>query len=790
MLGWFTGPSRPPDAQGLRGGMSLLQCSVAHAYLNLDGSPSNIDEGPETPAPIFAVRAFKSALFGTPRIDQDALATPASTPADHRPGKKDRAGRITKAPKLKQTIQEEPVTKPRTVSLMSPGKGILLTPGTGAARRKNVSFGGLAFNEKAGNEESYQADPMSLPDVDSPSTIEAGPRRPQTNLTKALYRARIGTKKEDNAGPKEPDGKAASVKSEVETKAEGEDKEDVVAGSADITVDLNHPFSRSGQHWKAEYERYFKNSDREMKKIIKYGQSVKSFAAKKDSEASYLGEKLDQELSKVAEMEAKVSALAAQLATARVQGSEDSDQGKLVEELSKQTALAVRYQQKADKYRAALLKTNPVIFEAVDGVEPATLISSQNILLPEVSGPTEEILFHAELEKYRDVAKRAEEKASRLETENSMLTKALSKARTEAKSYEASRLAMEESFKKKEIGFTAAKEDYEAQIKKIMAEHEKALRKFHQQKYSKDEAISLTTEILKGENVVAKALANGALYPKTAIEIETPQSSKSPYRSRTQQSHVDIWSLGGHGDRLQDSPSRRKPAVTQMFDSTGVDLSVLKEIDRNVIPDLEPQNPAGLSSHTTISDADIAKKQLKSDPPPEESFTPDSPFNELDSQKAPLFIAPQVYKSSTSRRMRDRRSTVASPRPSMVNFSTSPRKMAPTQSRAVNITTQLPMSDNNFANNDHLDVPSFVSIKSSRTAGSKRQTALPPDRLAAAKARLKEKSMERIAIGEGPEGKTWRRVKENSKGQRIGVGEEEEKEGGGPPPPPPPPLMV
>lgn len=744
----------------------------------LDDSQLNIDEVPETPAPIFAVRAFKSALFGTPRIDQDALVTAASTPAEHRAGKKDRAGRITKSPKPKQIIDEEHTTKPRTVSLMSPGKGILLTPGTGAARRKNVSFGGLAFNEKAGKEEPYQADTKLLPDADNPSTIEAGPQPRQTNLTKAFYKARIGTSKEDNpAGPKDSDGTAASVKIEVETKAQDDDKEDVVAGSADTTVDLNHPFSRSGQHWKAEYERYFKNSDREMKKIIKYGQSVKSFAAKKDSEASYLGEKLDQELSKVAEMEAKVSALAAQLATARVQGSEDSDECKLFEELSKQTALAVRYQQKADKYRAALLKTNPVIVEAVDGLEPSTPISSQNIISPQFSGPTEERSLHVELEKYREVAKRAEEKASRLETENSMLTKALSKARTEAKSYETSRLAMEEGFKKREIGLIAAKEDYESRLKKVTTEHEKALRKLRLLKASKDEAMNVAMEIPEGEIIVAKALANGALSLKTAIEIETSQSSKSPHMSRTQQSHVDIWSLGGHGGRSQDSPSRRKPAVTQMFDSTGLDMSILKEINQNVIPDLEPQSPVWLSSHTTIPNAEIAKKRLKSDPPPEESFTPDSPFNELDSQKAPLFIAPQVYKSSTSRRMREHRSTVASPRPSMVNFSSSPRKTAPAQLRAVNTSTQLPNSETIFANNDCLDVPSFVSAKNSRATGSRRQTALPPDRLAAAKARLKEKNMERIAIGEGPEGKTWRKVKENSKVQRTGVGGE--GEGGG-----------
>lgn len=775
MLGWLTGASRPPDAQGLRGGMFPVSCRLAHAYFNIDDSPLNIDEGPETPAPIFAVRALKSALFGTPRIDHDALATPTSSPADNRVGKKERAGRITKSPKVKQTIEEEPVTKPRTVSLMSPGKGILLTPGTGAARRKNVSFGGLAFNEKVGKEESHQADPKLFPNVDNPSIIEAVPQRRQTNLTKALYKARIGTIKDDkSADPKEPDKKETSVRSGVEPKPQEEDKEDIVADSADVTIDLNHPFSRSGQHWKAEYERYFKNSDREMKKIIKYGQSVKSFAAKKDSEASYLGEKLDQELSKVAEMEAKVSALAAQLAAARVQGSEESDQGKLVEELSKQTALAVRYQQKADKYRAALLKSNPVIVGAVDGVEPATPINSQKNILPEVSRPTEGSSLHAELEKYRDVAKRAEEKASRLETENSMLTKALSKARTDAKGYEMSRLAMEESFKKKETGLTAVKEDYEARLKKISTEHEKALRKLRLLKDPKEGEMNLTLEIPKDEMVV---LADGTLSPKTAIEPDTSQRSKSLYRSRTQQSHVDIWSLAGHGDRSQDSPSRRKSAVTQMFDSQGLDLGILKEIDRNMITGLEPQSPILLSSHTTTSDADFAKNPHNLDPSPKEGFTPDSPFNEFDTQKAPLIIASQIYKSSASRRTRDRRSNMASPRPSMVNLSTSPRRPATTQPRAVNITNQPFTSDNTFANNDHLDVPSFVSTKSSRAAGSRRQTALPPDRLAAAKARLKERSMERIANGEGAESKTWRKVNENIKGPKIGVGEE--SEGGG-----------
>src|SRR3569833_257094 len=76
-------------------------------------------EQPDTPAPVFAARAFKTALFGTPaRVDRaplPAVNTVAVT--------KDICG-DDKEPK-------------------SPAKppGILLTPGTATARRKRVSFG-------------------------------------------------------------------------------------------------------------------------------------------------------------------------------------------------------------------------------------------------------------------------------------------------------------------------------------------------------------------------------------------------------------------------------------------------------------------------------------------------------------------------------------------------------------------------------------------------------------------------------------------------------------------------
>ena len=38
-----------------------------------DDGATFLDEGPETPAPLFAVRAFKTAIFGTPKAVQYKL---------------------------------------------------------------------------------------------------------------------------------------------------------------------------------------------------------------------------------------------------------------------------------------------------------------------------------------------------------------------------------------------------------------------------------------------------------------------------------------------------------------------------------------------------------------------------------------------------------------------------------------------------------------------------------------------------------------------------------------------
>ncbi|RDA82918.1 hypothetical protein CP532_6066 [Ophiocordyceps camponoti-leonardi (nom. inval.)] len=87
----------------------------------LRGSDNAESQGelPDTPAPVFAARALKSALFGTPTLPDDS-------------------------PLRKKTRESQRImARMDKGSSGTPSKppGILLTPGTGTSRRKRVSFG-------------------------------------------------------------------------------------------------------------------------------------------------------------------------------------------------------------------------------------------------------------------------------------------------------------------------------------------------------------------------------------------------------------------------------------------------------------------------------------------------------------------------------------------------------------------------------------------------------------------------------------------------------------------------
>ena len=224
-------------------------------------------EPPETPAPVFAVRAFKHALFGTPAPDAASSARDAKAKQEVAKAKTTELGAQTGG-----TLPPSP-TKP---------SGILMTPGTTTKGRKTVTFGAqVVDNEgKKGAQGSRSGLPNGCPGkFPSPWTAEtmlqadkdrSADKRARTKLTGKLYDVR-------SASQAQP-GRITKSKDDL-----------------DITLDMMEPRSESGKYWKERFQSYALNSEGEMKRLANKQQLAKHFARKKDSEVTELETRLTEE---------------------------------------------------------------------------------------------------------------------------------------------------------------------------------------------------------------------------------------------------------------------------------------------------------------------------------------------------------------------------------------------------------------------------------------------------------------------------------------------------------------
>ncbi|KAK1778083.1 spindle pole body formation-associated protein-domain-containing protein [Copromyces sp. CBS 386.78] len=266
-----------------------------------DESANQLDV-PDTPAPVFAVRALKTALFGTPAKDSKKSAP---MPGPHR------------SP-----------TKPT---------GILLTPGVGAARRKRVSFGhgvkaGSALDLTATN--GFGADGQAS--------------KPKTRLNEILENSRTRPQPADN-GVKTFSAEDAWDEDDVEYY----DDSDLETDITDATVDLNEPHSRSGRYWKAEFEKYHADARAEMEKLVRYKQLAKSYAKLKDAEAIDLNKKLKEEQERVQLMEEQIAEMTRHVNLYSKRGGAEANNG-LMEELNRQKALTQEYRAQVEELEEIL----------------------------------------------------------------------------------------------------------------------------------------------------------------------------------------------------------------------------------------------------------------------------------------------------------------------------------------------------------------------------------------------------------------------------------------------------
>lgn len=171
------------------------------------------------------------------------------------------------------------------------------------------------------------------------ATAQDGPRR--TRLNEALEKARKqGTSKQKSQ-------KKEQASDDEWEEDDGFSDEDNYCNH-DITLDLNEPHSQSGKYWKEEFEKYQQDAKMEMGKLLKYKQLAKSYAQAKDAEAIDLAEKLRDEQQRVIKMEAKIAESASHILNKHENPSKDAPP-EVVEKLSKQTALAAQYRQRVQE---------------------------------------------------------------------------------------------------------------------------------------------------------------------------------------------------------------------------------------------------------------------------------------------------------------------------------------------------------------------------------------------------------------------------------------------------------
>lgn len=382
-------------------------------------------EQPDTPAPVFAARAFKRAIFGTPAAPNPTVVAQKQEKAG--------AANFEKLPKPAETDSK---------AYESPSKpaGILLTPGTATSRRKRVSFGR---------------------EVKSNAAFGDSATRPRTRLQEALENSRKQRKKttggEDDAkkldfDPENIDGDDDDAWEEV----------DELDRDPDITVDLNDPRSQSGRYWKGEFQKYHGEARVEMEKLVKYKQLAKSYAKAKDAEALDMNERLREEQEKVAELERRIADVTGGSLGKQNQlvGAPSSrDDKKLQRDLDRQTSLVAQYKKQVKQLQSLLDATNDVRTRG----DPSSLRGTKNRDLERLRQGVQRIKSDLTTTEQREI---------QLESENAKLAADLTKSTRKLEELERKLTRSEQDRERKDSQLEKLKAEVDALKKKNAAQRQ------------------------------------------------------------------------------------------------------------------------------------------------------------------------------------------------------------------------------------------------------------------------------------------------------------------------------
>lgn len=691
-------------------------------------------EVPETPAPVFAARALKSAFFGTPGLPQDDTLYGLEKEDDLTSGKENR---------LSNYLSGSP-TKPA---------GILMTPGAATTRRKTVSFGS-DVDDNEGKDRPQKivgraATPGKALSSWKPEPEQLSQPSRKTSLLKTLEDSRGS----DSASKKRNQFSTASSTLSKSTLTKGKDaieqsntkgsknlrsngttlvKENIsgVDSDADITVDINDPRSQSGKFWKSEFQKYHDEAQTQMKMLVEYKQLAKSYAKKKDAEAIDLAEKLREEQAKVAAMENNITELMSQIAA---NGKTKGDTSPaLMRELTRQTALAFQYRVQVEEFRKAM-EGDGSLAAAVPKTE------SRNAK----NEPRDTAPLQNELEQALQALATADRTVSKLQGENNKLSQDLlhSDLRFEkhTENWEKRLKLVEEQRQKKDIRFKALQKDYDHMkqtAKSSRRDAEQLLRKRH------DQVVELKKEIasLKGEHASAKELEQ-ALHIKS-IEYDTMVDTYEKELTKLRElvrgsTYEEVTGTGFDLFRTRSHPNERSHAFTSHIPALNHSIArPSKTVAASKPQHFEaPIDTTQRSSHTALSEITnyanteqyAFQKSKKVDYTPFANKFADLSFDpaNVDLQDEDPSLPLLQTRTSHERYM-------ASPRPKIYNIPSSPPKATASRSRAVD-----PWKSKN-----ERAVSRPITIASSRRS-SPSKCALPPDRVAAAKARLAQKNAEK-----------------------------------------------
>ncbi|KAG4440243.1 hypothetical protein IFR05_004262 [Cadophora sp. M221] len=734
-------------------------------------------EPPETPAPVFAARALKSAIFGIPARPDDDTIYEIETESE---------GETSKGTRESQ---------PRSLSPTKP-PGILLTPGTATTRRKTVSFGNEVADKEVekkigdgqGRNRLSNDSDKQFPTPFAPRSESTAMPVRKTSLTRALEDSRdVKTPKTETTRTSlEVKPAARSSRATTATSANAETSksskptqgnQDLLRQSEDdntdmdITVDLNHPHSKSGKFWKSEYEQYHEEALVGMKKLMAYKELAKSYAKHKDAENIDLAKKLKESQQTVANMEDKMFEISARIALLGKDGNGD-DAPELVKELARQAALGVQYKAQVEEFRAALegdenqsspskraRKHRMSRHSEESDIDTCRELRKAREQLKEMASLKEE------LSNLQQSLAAAEKSVQKLQDENSKLTQQLLHADLRLEKHlekcEQKRRSSDEHRQKRDETVQNLQNDYDRlkeQAKSQRRDAEHLLKKRH------DQVVELKKEIASLRGADSNALEfqralreTTAEHDRTVADLRTQiedlknsqkQGPKNTTTSReTRERKFDASSLTSKPLPIIETLHMRESQIPISSQSISRPSKVLmpSKISRSETPTGSPKHR---SSHSALSEM---INRGNGEPAPFQrsgpvQHTPLGPLTPITNRFSNLSLeSPDMHLPAsepslppiTSRAIHERNCR-PSPAPSMFNIASSPPKAAIVRPRVSNELSRQKSNSNINRQNANM-----ASSRVSNLDSSRMRNPIPPERAAAARARLEQKQAEK-----------------------------------------------